>query len=134
MQRTLVITVRHCHFRITTHFERERILGLQSVLQILIVTQYLFFVLHLFINLPILLASPCCVHFGCFTAIHKDSLTSLLSDNRCSLSEFLQKFLPFMILKMELSFTVWLVFWKIIFKSCEMFLHLTLTDHSQTQI
>jgi len=110
MQRTLVITVRHCHFRTTTHFESERVLGLQSVLQILIVTQYVLFALHLFIYLPFIRASPCCVHFRCFTAIRKGSLTSLLSDNLCALLEFPQIFLPFMILKPRLVFPYGLCF------------------------
>jgi hypothetical protein len=99
-----------CYFRITTHFEREGVLGLQSVLQILIGTQYVFFALPLFINLPVLPASPYCVHFRCFTTTRIGSLTSLLSDNRCSVSEFPQIFLPITILKLRSVFLCGLYF------------------------
>lgn len=91
-----------CHFRVTTHFERERVLGLQSALQTPIFTQYFFFHSAPVYKFPFSPASPYCVHFRCFTTTRNDSLTSLISDNRCSLSEFPKIFLPFMILKSRL--------------------------------
>ena len=95
-----------CHFRITTHFERERVLRLQSVLQILIDTQYAFFALQLFIKLPVLPASPHCVHFRCFITIHNGSLTSLLSDKSLLVIRIASNIFTLYGFKIEFSFPV----------------------------
>jgi hypothetical protein len=98
------------HFRVTTHFEREESLDYNECYKLRYSPNTFFFHSALVYKFPVSPASPYFVHFRCFTTIRNESLTSLLSDNLCSLSEFPQIFLPFMILKSRLVFPYGLYF------------------------